>query len=107
MTFFNEKKFPKRSFQGSKNFLQLGKFISSSWDQTVVSSLNGYPTEVDVADGNQSRTLIFEYYNFSGIENGIGDGDVRVIDIRYFNLLGQQIEKPIRGFYIESIFYEK
>lgn len=105
--FENENKFLKRSFQGSKNFMSHGEFISFTYDQTVQNSLNAYPTEVDFTDGNENRTIYFDYYNFTGIENELIDKDVRVIDIRYFNLLGQQIEIPTKGFYLECKITDK
>lgn len=105
--FENENKFLKRSFHGSKNFLTHGEFISYTYDQTVLNSLNGYPTEVDFTDGNENRNFFFEYYNFTGIDNWEFEEDASINNILYFNILGQQINKPAKGLFIEHTITER
>lgn len=100
--YLNEKKYFRRAFQGSVNFLEHGDFRNAQYEFVVNSSLNNHPVIVDFyLDNELFSTAEYEYYDLTNVEeNQIYDTPL-IIDVTYFNLLGQKIEKPRKGFYIE------
>ena len=67
----------------------------------VEDSLNSYPTLVTTyVMGEPSDEYTYDYY----IVVDIPENDIlkeKIISIKYFNLIGQEIDKPESGFYIE------
>ena len=58
----------------------------------------------------QYDTMVFvnnqqvcDYYNHVGINDIPFNNDYKTLSVTYYNLLGQEIEKPKKGFYIERI----
>ena len=69
----------------------------------VEDSLNSYPTLVTTyIMGEPSDEYTYDYYQVVDIpENDINKE--KIISIKYFNIIGQEIDKPKNGFYIERI----
>lgn len=106
--YLNEKKYFRRAFQGSVNFMETGDFLNSYYELVVHSSLNNFPVKVDFyIDNELFITSEYEYYDFTSIGESQTYDTHKILDISYFNLLGQKIEKPVKGFYIERIINTK
>lgn len=100
--YYNENKYFKRSFLGSLNQLTFGQFLTVDYTFTIISTENEYPTEIEFSDSNgDTRTLYYEYHDPSGIGDGLQAQSFEVLSVNYYNLLGQEIQKPEHGFYIE------
>lgn len=103
--YFNQNKYFRREHTGSMKLLEFGDFGDHQYTFTVISSESGYPTEVLFnPSNNEERTIFYEYINPSSIPDFHGSEHVKVIDVKYFNLMGQEISKPNQGFYIEQTF---
>jgi hypothetical protein len=64
----NEKKYFRRAFQGSVNFMEFGDFRNEEYEFVVNSSLNNYPVIVDNYINNELySTMAYEYYNFTDV----------------------------------------
>lgn len=102
--FLNENKFFKRGFPGSYNQLTYGDFISAEYEMTIINTVNDFPTEIEFSDSNgNERTLYYEYFDPSGIADELYSRHVEILDVIFYNALGQQIQKPEQGFYIEKV----
>jgi hypothetical protein len=100
--YLNEKKYFRRGFQGSVNFLEHDSSSNYQLDVVVNASLNNYPEMIDnYIDDELNSTMEFEYYNFTDI-TPIHE-IIEILEVTYYNLLGQKIDKPLKGFYIERI----
>ena len=100
--YLNEKKYFRRTFPGSVSFLEYGDFLNSQYEFVVNSSLNNYPDIVDFYINNELfSTLEYEYFNLNNVTSI--DEITEILEVNYFNLLGQKIEKPLKGFFIEKI----
>jgi hypothetical protein len=71
----------------------------------VIDSQHNYPTEIDryAIDPLGNETFIGTYYFYFTTILDVPEIPTysRVFSVSYYNLLGQQIEKPKSGFYIE------
>ena len=68
-----------------------------------MSSKNGYPLEVDFySSEGYSNLLLYEYYDLTDVNDAIMDDIGELLKIRYYNLFGQEIQKPAKGFFIEK-----
>ena len=102
--YFQEKKYFRRAYQGSINLMQYGNFRNGQNEFVVNSSLNNYPVIVEYyIDSELSVTSEYEYYDLTSVEENQIYDTTKILDVTYFNLLGQKIEKPGKGFYIERI----
>lgn len=98
----NERKYFRRAYQGSVNLIEFGDFRNAQYEFVVNSSLNNYPVIVDFyLDNELFSTIEHEYFDLTAVEENQIDDPSNIIDVTYFNLLGQKIEKPTKGFYIE------
>jgi len=107
--YFNENKFYRRSFPGSVNQINIFDGVEIDEEYTVLNSEYGYPTEVlfQSTYNNFEGTILYEYHEPSGINDVLQLTDADVLDIKYYNLLGEQIHKPSHGFYIEQVITSK
>lgn len=101
--YYNENKYFKRIYYGSKNLLSIINYGQVLVTKTVLKSKNGYPLEIEHNEsGGYSTTLLYDYYDLTDVNDGVTENDAQVLDLKYYNLLGQEIPKPIKGFYIEK-----
>ncbi len=101
-----EKKYFRRAYQGSINFMEYGDFSNKQYEFDVISSLNNYPTIADIYIDNEFfSTHEYEYFNFTDVTQI--DEMPEILEVNYFNLLGQKIDMPKKGFYIERISTNK
>lgn len=101
--YLNQNKYFKRGYPGSYNQLIVGDFLTFGYEFNVINTLNDFPTEILFSDtfGNE-WTIYYEYHDPSGDGEGITLSDPEVLEVLYFNALGQRIEKPDEGFYIKK-----
>ncbi len=87
------------SFHQIEQLFQIGTDYSRYWNILDVSY--NYPTEIELyIEGHHAYTYYFDYH----IATKIPEKEIQpttILSVNYFNLLGQQIPKPTRGFYIE------
>ncbi len=101
--YYNENKYFKKSFSGSNNIFNFADFEYFTKAQIVLSSKNGYPLEVDFySSEGYSNLLLYEYYDLTDVNDAIMDDIGELLEIRYYNLFGQEIQKPAKGFFIEK-----
>jgi hypothetical protein len=104
----NERKYFRRAYMGSVNYLEHGDFTNSQIDFDVISSLNNYPEKVNYyADNELFSTIEYEYYDFFDVDEILTNEMPEILEVHYYNLIGQEIEKPLKGFYIERITTDK
>ncbi len=90
---YESNKFFRHDFWGSVNFIK--KIKAATF--TVEDAINNYPKFVtQEVGGKMVGTYTFDYYM-----DPEDEGDSTLLSISYHNLLGQKIEKPKHGFYIE------
>ena len=106
--YYNQNKYLKKSFLGSCNFYTTGDFISYDYEQFVLSTNNEYPIVSELyKSGEFYRTFNHEYYELSNVNEWMMEKDYEILDIKYYNFLGQEIEKPQKSFYIERKLTDK
>lgn len=106
--FYNNYKYFKIYLQGSVNYPDSLIINGSIHEHIVENTLNDYPVEVKIyINGVHTLNLTFEYYIIDDIDENINQGDPNILSVKYYNLLGQEIGKPIKGFYIERLLTEK
>jgi len=99
---FNQYKYFKIYAQGSNNFYTTLELNGMLYEYVVENTINDYPQEVKIyINGVYSINVTYEYYIINNIGEPAGF-PLTVLSTDYYNLLGQQIEKPAKGFYIES-----
>jgi hypothetical protein len=83
----------------------------SYYRYVVLDSENNYPTEIDkfMSDGPDHEVYIGTYLYSYRVITDIHEipEQLKVHSVAYFNLLGQEIEKPKEGFYIERKITDK
>lgn len=98
--YFNIYKTFKRDYSASHNYIsKVGYAIPYTFE--VVAAMYNYPTEVLFYRWNTHIKTYFFYYH---VITNIVDVPLKpntVISINYFDMMGRQIDKPIKGFYIE------
>lgn len=100
--YLKENKYFKHNYMGSINFMKHGAFSIWIQDYIVQSSINNYPEKVDLYINDELRgTQTFEYYDRTSVKTF--NTMTKILDISYYNLFGQKINKPEQGFYIEVI----
>lgn len=103
--FYNENKFskgawtPYGSWTGSYDMIKTHTNPSVEITFTINDTLNGYPLSA-TSMGSGTFNYTFEYYIVTGTPELPAEKE-KSISISYFNLMGQEIEKPKQGFYIE------
>lgn len=104
----NENKYMKRSLYASGSYASDADFTDYIWKFQVLSHINGYPVEVELyKDGELNRNILFEYHNVTNVEVLAANLEYEVLDIMYYNISGQKINKPDKGFYIERKHTDK
>lgn len=87
------------SYSQIEEALIVGTEYSQYWD--VTDGIYNYPTEIIYyVDGEQPYTFYYYYH----IVTGTTETEMlsaKTLSVSYYNLLGQRIQKPTKGFYIE------
>lgn len=99
---YNESKYLRNSYKSSRYYIE--EFIPDEGNHIfyeIIETIYNYPVRVKVyKNGQHRRNITYEYYIVSGIDDHINP-DIEVLDVKYYNILGQEIQKPKSGFYIE------
>jgi hypothetical protein len=101
--YFNVWKTFKGQYTASQNQIEHKYDLNPKYYE-VKDALHNYPTEIDeYAIGKRSTVYTGTYYYYYTFILDVPEIPEysKVLSVSYYNLLGQQIEKPKRGFYIE------
>lgn len=104
---FNESKYFKYHINGSE-FLVSKSYKNDTvlrYENIILESIYGYPTKIKQISYSSSGSYWTErhfYYNvISNTPEKPHKNSYKVLSVSYFNLSGQQIEKPRSGFFIK------
>lgn len=105
---YNENKYLKGTdnpigyWSGSQNMIKLIEGQNDKVEYKVYDTLNGYPAVATIIEDDNLfvGTVYYDYYVITGIPE-LPVEPARLISVSFFNILGQEIDKPRRGFYIE------
>lgn len=107
---FKEYKYYRWKYRGSHSFIKRIDFFDGSTEELVVTEkINNYPRIVDFyKDSLHIIRYTYEYIEMpNSIETPTDPGSFVVLSVHYYNLMGQEIEKPRKGFYIERKITDK
>ncbi len=106
--YYNDFKYFRRAFYGSFNQALIVDSDDVDYEFTIISSEAGYPTEIlFYATNSGEMTHFFEYYPSSGLNESIQAQDGKLLNVKYYSILGEEINKPLQGFYIEKTITTK
>ena len=102
--YYNLHKYDRFGKYGSFNYVSNYTSIDTTYyEWVVINTINDYPVEVvQYTNGVHKNTIYYEYYMVTDINNN-PIHEANILQIKYFNILGQEINKPKSGFYIEII----
>ncbi len=72
-------------------------------DFEIIESIDEYPTKIKYMSDTweQGEYIHYYYHNLADIPDKI-DEQIEILMTSYYNLQGQKINKPQKGFYIEK-----